>query len=417
MSGPRGYGGRVRHWLPRSLHPVSWWLFAIAMAAAASQVTNPLVLLLIIGAVTVVVLARRGEGPWAHSFRLSVIVGAFVVVMRVLYRVIFGGGDGSHVLFALPTIPLPSWVAGVRLLGPVSAESLLGGLYDGLRLATMIICLGAANALANPKRLLASVPGALYEVGAILVVAVSVFPQLGESVLRIRRARELRRVVPSGPTGRRRSLPDRYRVVRSIVVPVFADALDRSLSLAASMDARGYGRVGGATRSGRRTVNALILAALLCLCIGSYGILSDFVPTLSEEHPVRPLGFPMLVLGILLGSAGFTVAGRTVRRTRYRPDPWRTAETLVVCCGLLPAVAVRIAAVGPFPEMAGHLNPPLLAWPVVDWLPGLGILLALGAALLTPRPARTGTAGVPVEFDRSADAAPMAEPGPEVVRT
>ena len=42
------------------------------------------------------------------------------------------------------------WVAGVRLFGPLTREGLLAGLYDGLRLATIIICVGAANSLANP---------------------------------------------------------------------------------------------------------------------------------------------------------------------------------------------------------------------------------------------------------------------------
>ena len=86
----------------------------------------------------------------------------------------------------------PDWVAGVQLLGPVTVESLLAGLYDGLRLATIIICVGAANSLANPKRLLKSVPPALYEIGTALVVAVTIFPQLADSVRRVRAAQSLR---------------------------------------------------------------------------------------------------------------------------------------------------------------------------------------------------------------------------------
>ena len=41
--------------LPRDLHPVAWWVWAIGLAAAASFTTNPFVLLLIVGAATVVV--------------------------------------------------------------------------------------------------------------------------------------------------------------------------------------------------------------------------------------------------------------------------------------------------------------------------------------------------------------------------
>ena len=55
------------------------------------------------------------------------------------------------VLVDLPEIPLPDWVAGVRLLGPMTLESVLAGLYDGMRLATIVICVGAANSLANPS--------------------------------------------------------------------------------------------------------------------------------------------------------------------------------------------------------------------------------------------------------------------------
>ena len=115
----------------------------------------------------------------------------------------------------------------------MTAESLLAGLYDGMRLAAVIICVGAANSLANPRRLLASLPSALYEVGTAVVIALSLFPQLAESVQRVRRARRLR-----GDPGRG------IGALRRIVVPVLEDALERSLSLAASMDARGYGRSG-----------------------------------------------------------------------------------------------------------------------------------------------------------------------------
>src|SRR4028119_2297828 len=118
-----------------------------------------------------------------------------------------------------------------------------GGLYDGLRLATMLICLGAANALANPRRLLRSMPPALHEVSTAVVVAMSVFPQLAESVVRVTRARKLRPPTPG---------VSRLAAVLAVVIPVLEDSLDRSVLLAASMDSRGYGRSGGrAARAGR----------------------------------------------------------------------------------------------------------------------------------------------------------------------
>src|SRR5207342_1544461 len=92
----------------------------------------------------------------------------------------------------LPQLPLPGWMAGITVGGPVSLEGVLAAVYDGMRLATLLCCIGAANALANPKRALRMLPGALYELGVAVTVAITLAPQLVESVQRVRRARKLR---------------------------------------------------------------------------------------------------------------------------------------------------------------------------------------------------------------------------------
>ena len=301
--------------LPRDLHPVAWWVWAIGLATAASLTTNPLVLLLVVGVAAVVVALRRGEQPWARSFSLYVGLGVAIVVVRVAFRVVFGS-EGGHVLVDLPGLDLPDWAAGITVLGPLTRESLLAGLYDGLRLAAIVISIGAANALANPQRLLRSVPPALYEVGTALVVAVTVLPQLADSVRRVRAAQSLR----GASHGRVRGL-------RRLVVPVLEDALERSLAMAAGMDVRGYGRSGGESRAARRRTGALMLLGLVGICVGTYAVLDPTAP--------RLLAGPMLVLGVVLAVAGLWHAGRRVQRTRYRPDRWRWPELVVVSAGVL----------------------------------------------------------------------------------
>ncbi|MGY4719426.1 CbiQ family ECF transporter T component [Naumannella huperziae] len=378
--GPSPRAAWVRYWLPRSLNPAAWWAYAIALAAAASLTINPLLTLLLMAVAAVVVAARRGDGPWSRSFRFYLLLGAFIVIMRLFYRVIFGGGDGETILFRLPEVPLPYWVGGFRLLGAVSAESLLYGLYDGLRLACIVVCVGAANSLANPKRLLAQVPGALYEIGAILVVSVTVFAQLADSVLRVRRARALR----TGVSAPGRGFVRRYRFVRAIVVPVVTDALDRSLQLASSMDARGYGRTGGGRVADRVRSAVLILAAMILLSIGAYATLSGFMDQLRIGPLALPAGVPFLAAGALCGVLGFRFAGRTVRRTRYRPDGWGVAETLVVACGLTPFVVFSIVWES---ADAAVLIPTVDEWPVVTPLLLVGFAIALLPAVITPPPA------------------------------
>ena len=150
--------------LPRIVHPIAWWIWAIGLATAATRTTNPLLLALVLGVAGTVVAARRTEAPWARAFKFYLLLGIAVITIRVVFRIVFGGGDGSgeHVLFTMPEIPLPGFMSGVRLGGAVSAENVLAAAYDGFRLATLLCCIGAANTLANPEARVARPPrGAL----------------------------------------------------------------------------------------------------------------------------------------------------------------------------------------------------------------------------------------------------------------
>jgi energy-coupling factor transport system permease protein len=357
--------------LPRSLHPVAWWLWALGLATAASRTTNPLLLGAVIGVVSWVVLARRSDNPWANAFRLYALAAVLVVALRVFFRIVFGGGQGGHVLVPLPQLSLPHYAAGVHVLGDVSAESLLSGLYDGLRLATMLLCLGAANALANPRRLLRSMPSALHEVSTAVVVALSVFPQLAESFVRTTMARRLR---PASSEGR-------FTAFLSIVIPVLEDALDRSLLLASSMDSRGYGRSGERSRRRGRFVGALLLLALAGLAVGAYALLDATTP--------RYLATPVLLAGVVAGSVGLVLSGRGAKRTAYRPDRWHAAEIVTVGSGVAAAVLSFVSArVDP-----SDLNPSVypLSWPQLPVLGLAAVLLGLVPVLAAPPPAAAET--------------------------
>ena len=340
---------------------MAWWVWALGLAAAASSTTNPLLLLLVVGVAATAVSLRRSDQPWADSFRIYVLLGVVIVVIRVAFRLVLGTGVPGTVLLDLPSVALPEWAAGIVLLGPVTRESLLAGLYDGLRLAAIVIAVGAANALANPKRLLRSVPSALYEIGTALVVAVTMLPQFADSARRVRAAQALR----GGHTGRVRGL-------RRFLVPVLEDALERSLAMAAGMDARGYGRAGDATPAQRRRTGALMLLGLIGVCVGTYAVLDPTAP--------RVLAGPLLVGGLVVAGLGLVSAGVRVERTRYRPDRWRWPEVAVVCGGLAAGCTGLLVA----------RQQVLIAYPAVDVVPQvsgvalLGLGLALAGALCAP---------------------------------
>jgi len=330
---------------------------------------------LVLGVLGVVVANRRSDAPWARAFKYYMYLALTVIAVRVAFRSVFGGDIDTHdmhVLFGLPHIHLPSWAAGVQVGGPVTVEGTMSALYDGLRLGCLLCCLGAANALANPKRALRVLPGALYELGVAVVVSLSVAPQLIESVQRVRRARKLR----GGATGG-------FHALRSIAIPVMEDALERSLRLAAAMDSRGYGRTGGASPRSRRATGIFMLGGMCGLCIGAYGLLDSSAP--------GALGLPALLGGSLLCCLGLALGGRRVGRSQYRPDPWRLPEWIVAGSGMVPAVVFLAgAATG-----AAGLNPPVdpLSWPSLPLVPAMAILVAAVAAVAAPPPVRSRRSG------------------------
>jgi energy-coupling factor transport system permease protein len=346
---------------------MSWWLWAIGLGAAVSQTDNPLLLLVALAVLAYVVTVRRTDAPWARGLKYYFFLALIVVLLRVIFRSVFGGaiGTNDHILFRLPQIPLPHWAADVQLGGPVSLENTVSAAADGMRLAVLLCCIGAANALANPRRALRVLPGALYELGVAVVVCMSVAPQLVESIGRVRRARRLRAGGSSG-----------WRSLRAIAIPVVEDAFERSLRLAAAMDARGYGRRGEVSQRARRVTTGCLLVGMAGLSAGTYGLPDRTTPAL--------LGFPTMLVGGALCCIGLGLGGRRVAATRYRPDPWQAPEWLVAGSGVLAAALLIGASVAGVSSLAPSFAP--LSWPTLPLLPTAAILFAALPAFAAPPP-------------------------------
>ncbi|MBT2443322.1 energy-coupling factor transporter transmembrane protein EcfT [Streptomyces sp. ISL-36] len=348
-----------------ALHAGAWWLWALGLAVAASRTTHPLLLGLIVGVAGYVVAARRTDAPWARSYGAFVKLGLFVVALRVVFSLVLGSSiPGTYEVFTLPEVPLPEWAQGVRIGGRVTAEQIVFAVYDGAKLATLLICVGAANALANPARLLKSLPGALYEVGVAVVVAMTFAPNMVADVVRLRTARRLR----GRPTGG-------VRAVLQIGLPVLEGALERSIAVAASMDARGYGRTAQVPAAVRRATNALTLGGLLGVCAGSYGLLA--------AQGAR-YGLPLVVGGLLAAMAGLRLGGRRAVRSRYRPDRWGVRAWLVAASGV--AVAALMVAANTSAYEALHPGVVPLVAPDLPLWPALSVLVGLVPAFVAPVP-------------------------------
>ena len=114
----------------------------------------------------------------------------------------------------------------------------------------------------------------------------------------------------------------------TIAMPVLADAIERSLSLAAGMESRGFARTSGLPTKGTLPV---MLVSSMAATLGVFLLLStDF----------WQLSLGLMLLGMLGAGLGLRAAGARLRVTTYRPHPWRSTETLVALSGALVALIV-----------------------------------------------------------------------------
>jgi energy-coupling factor transport system permease protein len=327
---------------------------------------NPFLLLLVCGVTCFVVASCRGDAPWARSLTFFLRLGIVVIVIRVLIEILFGQrGMPGHVLFTLPRAPLPSWAEAVSIGGPVTLESILDAAVKGLQIAAILVCFGAANSLSSPYRLLRCLPAVLYEAGVAVTVALSFTPELMESIAAVRQARRLRGIPTTGLRG-----------LRGIAVPVLEGALERSLQLATSMDARGYGRRNDVKDAARRLATSATGVGLLLAAVGVYGVI--------DSGSLFGLGLPILAVALALCAIGLVVSGRRSPRTRYRPDAWGLPEWCVVASGAAAVGAMELARALDVSGLAVSFFP--LAVPALPLLPVAGILVAASPALIVPAP-------------------------------
>ena len=153
--------------------------------------------------------AARSARPTCS--RAFLVIGLVAIGLRVVTAGLLGGGV-DRARGAGPAARGAAARRGPRACAwaaPVTLEGLLAAAYDGLRLAAILACLGAANALASPRRLLRYVPATLYDVGTAVVVALTFAPQMVQDAARVRAARRLRGALEPRPARDRRGWPCR----------------------------------------------------------------------------------------------------------------------------------------------------------------------------------------------------------------
>lgn len=158
--------------------------------------------------------------------RAAAALAAGFVLVRVVYRVLFHGADGSGaVLLALPSLRLPPPFAHVALLGPVTTGGLWDAVASALPIALMILVFGVLNAAIDLPRLFVrgARRGPLSGIARAVAIAWSTLPSLADAARAVRFAQRLR-----GERGGVRML-----------APLLQRTLERAGALAAALELRG----------------------------------------------------------------------------------------------------------------------------------------------------------------------------------
>ena len=172
-------------------------------------------------------MITRSHSRWA-PLRVSLWAALWFIGIRLLYRVVFlGASGGGLTLWNIQPIHLPGPFSLITIGGRVSTGGLWSTIVDALPFAALILAFGLLFSLVDARRLIAEAARFRFGRGLLTAVAigVSTYPSLVTSWRSIRQVHRFRR-----ESGR-----------FSVFAPLFERTLERSQTLAASMEVRGFG--------------------------------------------------------------------------------------------------------------------------------------------------------------------------------
>src|SRR5215510_7389614 len=218
-------------------HAGVWLVWALAAATCVELAPNPVYVALVIGIASVAVSLHTRPGPYARAFPLLLAVGTLFAIVRMLLTVATTHGVGD-VMFTTPHFGLPQLLGGFTVGGTVELQVMLQSLTEGFAIVGVMGVFGAFNSVVSHSELVESTPRAFFELGLVIVVGLAFVPSTLSAIHDVRdadRARTGGKVVRRG------------RLLRQ-VVPVLELGLERAVTLAESMDSRGFARNGASPR-------------------------------------------------------------------------------------------------------------------------------------------------------------------------
>jgi energy-coupling factor transport system permease protein len=299
----------------RSLDTRAWLIWLAGMLLPSLLTFNPWIQLLIIG---IALVLWPGDAPDQRSgfLRLNVLLRIAVAALIIggLFNVLVVH-YGSTVIVTLPdSLPI---IGGILTL-----EALVFGILNALRVISIIFAFATFSRLINYADLLRLTPSALFELGLMLSIGVTLVPFILRSFNEIRESQALRGHRAKGIRG---LLP--------LFTPLVASGLEHALALAESMEARGYGAVQVERRVlvGQAIALLSLLFLLVLLAIVTLVPISNVIMTLLI---VAVVGLMFFGLRVMASGSG---------RTRFRRQHWGWQESIVTVGASVAMIALLVA--------------------------------------------------------------------------
>jgi energy-coupling factor transport system permease protein len=316
----------------------TWAAWVVLVMGLALTRTNPFYLavtLLVTVLVAVLAPVRPGSGG---GLKLMLLTGVSLGLLSMAVAIV-NGGAGSHVIIELPTLDAPDWLGGLRLGGPVTAESLVGAGIRTLVLLTVLIGFAAFSGAVSPHQVVRLAPATLFHASLVVTIGLTLLPSTLEDLRRIREMQALR-----GHSTGLRSLP-------GVFVPALLAGLDRSMRLAEAMEARGFVATGQQPRATR--LIGIASAPLLLAAAWLWFYYPD----------QRWLAAPLALAGIAAIAAWGWSAARQRRTTRLHDE---VASPLAL---IASRISLAVAPALVFSDLAGWLPTDYTPFAGLPWPP------------------------------------------------
>lgn len=290
-------------------HTKAWGVWLIAALAPFLLTKNPFYLLLAILLVSInyAALARHhpARQPWTLLLQLGLVFAAISILFNVLWV-----SAGATRLATLPALRFTFGQSVVQIGGAITLESITYGLTQALALFGILIALATFNLGVDHYALLRNAPRFLYQSALVLSIGVTFIPQMLVAQREIREAQMLR--------------GHRFHALRDLpplFVVLLAEGLERSITLAESMSARGLGGQYVYTPRATTVLQTLIALALFALIVGAVAL------NYLDEKIIGALS--VAFGGGVLLAVVWSIRQR-VPCSRYRRERWRARDTVLV---------------------------------------------------------------------------------------